>query len=109
MRSIVCLLALAFFVSPLSAQTAMSVPDAQRLATDHVREVQPAIAAVNQEARTLATISGAAHRLNEFQPATGIDEAIHLIADFVQKEDRAGHPLTMELQRLVNQARDPIA
>lgn len=91
---------------PLSGQT---LYDVGAEVNNVSRDVSHALAEVKQEADALNAVSHAAQSLDEMQPATSLDKAIEIIDDFVAKTQRNGPPLTKEMQRLLNLARQPLA
>jgi len=104
MRTLIVLLSLAAL--PLSAQT---IYDVGGQLNNVSRDLGRALAAANQEAEVLKTVSHAAQSLDDTQPANSIDKAIGIIDDFMTKSAKFGPPLAMEMQRLLNLARKPLA
>jgi hypothetical protein len=105
MSSRLRLLLLLFAALPLSAQTIYDVGQQMNNVSQDVRH---ALAEVKQEADVLNTVSHAAQSLDEMQPATSLDKGVEIIDDFIRKTERMGPPLSKEMLRLLNLARQPI-
>jgi hypothetical protein len=103
-HALIILLSLA--APALSAQT---IYDIGEQLNNSSRELARAVAVVNQEADVLKTVSHAQQTLDEMQPANSIDKAIEIIDDFMARSARFGPPLSLEMQRLLNLARQPLA
>jgi hypothetical protein len=102
--------ALAFSALPLFAQTppARDLNEAQRLLQEVQQQVAPLFVQLRQESEVLGIIAKAERELGEGSPRSAIDDALKMIAEYIEREESAGRPLTREMQHYLSTAREKL-
>jgi hypothetical protein len=100
--------------APLNAQwipPARDLDEATKLVQEVGRALEPAMAAVRDEASVLGVLTAAQRKLEEgeSQPATAVDEALKPFDDFLGKRATMTFALSREMQDYLRLAREIIA
>ncbi|HSP14544.1 MAG TPA: hypothetical protein VLV78_07325 [Thermoanaerobaculia bacterium] len=88
---------------------ARDLRDAVRLLQETQRQIEPAIAAVRDEAALLNTLAKAEKQLKDAQPMSSFDEAGKVINEFADRRAGIDPPLSRELRKTIEDARQILA
>ncbi len=103
--------ALLLSAAPLSAQytPARDLRDAVRLLQEAQRQIEPAIAAIRDEAAVLNALAKAEKQLKDAQPMSSFDEARKVIEEFADRRAGIDPPLSRDLRKSIDDARQILA
>ncbi|HSP35891.1 MAG TPA: hypothetical protein VLU46_16380 [Thermoanaerobaculia bacterium] len=103
-KAAITLASLFWAASAFAQYSARDVKEAVRMLQETQRMIEPAVAAVRDQAAVLSMLAAAEKQLKESQPASSFDDANKVIDDFAQKR-RENDPLSRELERTIASAR----